>query len=124
MYHSDILKELRKSKNLTQYELANMLQISQAAIACYENGTREPHIQSLIAYANLFECSVDYLIGREDDFGNITIKNAAPALSDEERRLLEMYRSLPRYLQESAYAELKGMSIAVSTTNKQKNKNT
>ena len=117
------LKELRKSKNLTQYELANMLQISQAAIACYENGKREPHIQSLIAYADLFECSVDYLIGREDDFGNITIKNAAPALSDEERRLLALYRSLPRYLQESAYVELKGMSIAVSTTNKRNNKN-
>jgi transcriptional regulator with XRE-family HTH domain len=118
------LKELREEKNLSQNEVAQAIQTSQTNIGRWEKGLNEPSANYIIKLANYFECSTDYLLDREDDFGNITIKNAAPALSDEERRLVELYRSLPRYLQESAYAELKGMSIAVSTTNKRNNKNT
>ena len=118
------IKELRLERQLTQKQLAEKLGLSQQVVGYYENEINQPAPDMLIRIANFFNCSIDYLLNREDDFGNITIKNAAPALSDEERRLLEMYRSLPRYLQESAYAELKGMSIAVSTTNKRNNKNT
>ena len=93
---STILKELRKSKNLTQYELSIKLKIGQATIAGYENGTREPHINSLILYANFFECSIDYLVGREDDFGNITVKAEKPAeLTPSELTLLDDFRTLP-----------------------------
>ena len=61
----NILKDLRKNQNLTQFQLSQALKIGQATIAGYENGSREPHINSLIAYANFFECSVDYLLGRK-----------------------------------------------------------
>jgi hypothetical protein len=62
------------------------------------------------------------LLGREDDFGNITIQNenTAPALTEQERRMLELYRKLPPYLQENAYAELKGMLIALEVAKKEK----
>ena len=122
MKTSEILKDLRKSKKMTQADLAKALKIGQATVAGYENEEYIPHISSLIAYANFFECSIDYLVGREDDFGNITIKaeNAAPALTEQERRMLELYRKLPPYLQENAYAELKGMAIAVESAKKEK----
>lgn len=98
------LKELRTAHNLTQYQLAKALQIGQATIACYENGTREPHINNLMAYADFFECSIDYLLGREDDFGNIVIKQEKSVeLTPDEFKLLENYRSLPR--QEKAQAD-------------------
>lgn len=91
------LKDLRKSKNLTQYDLSRKLNIGQATIACYESGLREPHINILIAYANFFECSIDYLIGREDDFGNITIKNSpAETISAEDKTLLDYFHNLSR----------------------------
>ena len=89
-----ILKDLRKNRNLTQFQLSQALKIGQATIAGYENGSREPHINSLIAYANFFECSVDYLLGREDDFGNITIQTEKPALlPQDEQKLLDVYRT-------------------------------
>lgn len=50
-----ILKDLRKNRNLTQFQLSQALKIGQATIAGYENGSREPHINSLIAYANFKE---------------------------------------------------------------------
>ncbi len=98
MQIKNILKELRKSRGLTQIELATHLGIGQATIAGYENGSREPHIQSLILYANFFECTIDYLVGREDDFGNIIIneKSPAPALTQAEQDLLDDFRSVPR----------------------------
>ena len=122
MKTSEILKDLRKSKKMTQADLAKALKIGQATVAGYENEEYIPHISSLIAYANFFECSIDYLVGREDDFGNITIQNenTAPALTEQERRMLELYRKLPPYLQENAYAELKGMALAVEVAKKEK----
>ena len=115
---SENLKELRKSKNLTQFQLSCALNIGQATIACYENGIREPHISNLIAYANFFECSIDYLIGREDDFGNVTIKKEkSPDLTSEEEQLLEDYRSLPR--PEQAQASEYVSFLAIRRGNKQ-----
>ena len=101
-----ILKFLRKERNLTQEDLSKILKIGQATIACYENGTREPHILSLIAYANFFECSIDYLVGRSDDFGNVTIINGAESLPASEQTLLVTFRSLPPDLQRRASAYL------------------
>ena len=92
---SEILKDLRKEKGLTQKELSEKLKIGQATVACYENGDREPHIYSLIAYANFFECSVDYLLGRADDFGNVTV-NKKDELSSDEKEFLQTYRTLSK----------------------------
>ena len=105
-----ILKDLRKNRNLTQFQLSQALNIGQATIAAYENGSREPHINSLIAYANFFECSVDYLLGREDDFGNITIQTEKPALlPQDEQKLLDVYRKLDTVnkMRVSSYADIR-----------------
>lgn len=60
------LKELRKSKNLSQIRLAMELNLNQNTISRYENGEREPGIAELISIADYFDVSVDYLIGRTD----------------------------------------------------------
>lgn len=96
MYLSEILKKLRMQSNLTQKQLGDRLGIGQTTIACYENGTREPHVESLIAYADLFDCSVDYLVGRSDDFGNPLGKNGAPVMTQEEIALVKRYRELDK----------------------------
>ena len=92
----EILKSLRLESGFTQKQLGERLGIGQTTIACYENGTREPHIESLIAYADLFDCTVDYLVGRTDDFGTPLAKNAAPIMTQEELSLLKQYRELDK----------------------------
>lgn len=96
---AQILKNLRTDSGLTQKELSEILGIGQATIACYENGLREPHIANLIAYADYFECSVDFLIGRADDFGNLILdknkqRQQTERISNDEQVLLEKYRNL------------------------------
>lgn len=60
------LKELREEKGIGQVELAQNLKVSKGIISLWENGLREPSMQSLIAIADFFDCSIDFLVGRTD----------------------------------------------------------
>ncbi|MGN0165156.1 MAG: helix-turn-helix domain-containing protein, partial [Lachnospiraceae bacterium] len=61
------LKLLRTQKGISQQKLANEIGISQQSINKYENQNIEPDINTLIALADYFETTVDYLIGRTDN---------------------------------------------------------
>ena len=61
---SDVLKILRDGKGITQTQLAHDLNIKRATISNYENGNREPDIQTLIKIADYFDVSMDTLIDR------------------------------------------------------------
>lgn len=61
------LREIRKSKGISQLKLALDLNTNQNTISRYETGEREPGIVELIKIADYFNVSVDYLIGRTDN---------------------------------------------------------
>lgn len=60
------LKELRKERKVSQLKLAMDLNISQNSVSRYENGEREAGYDTLVAIADYFNVSVDYLLGRTD----------------------------------------------------------
>ncbi len=61
------LKELRKSKHLSQVRLAMELNMNQNSISRYESWEREAGYETLIAMADYFQVSLDYLLGRTDN---------------------------------------------------------
>ncbi len=61
------LKELRKKRNITQLKLAMDLGLNQNAISRYETGEREADYKTLIALANYFDVTIDYLLERTDE---------------------------------------------------------
>lgn len=61
------LKDLRKSRCLSQRDVARMLNVTQQAIASWENGRTEPSNMALVEIADYFNVSVDYLLGRTDN---------------------------------------------------------
>ncbi len=61
------LKELRKSKKISQIKLGLELNMSQNTISRYETGEREPSIADLIRIADYFGVSVDYLLERTNN---------------------------------------------------------
>lgn len=73
------LKELREERNLTQSDVAVAVGTSQRNISRWENESNEPTASFLIMLANYFQCSIDFLLERSDDFGNITIHTEKPA---------------------------------------------
>lgn len=61
------LKQLRKSRNVTQKQLAIDIGASERGIQQYELGERKPNYDMLIALADYFNVSLDYLVGRSDN---------------------------------------------------------
>ena len=64
MDFSTNLKNLRIQFGYTQAQLAQMLDIKQQSYSRYEKGTGEPNIATLCKLADIFDVSVDTLIGR------------------------------------------------------------
>ena len=58
------LLELRQEHNLTQKQLAKILNISQRSYSHYETGSRQIPIELLIALADYYDVSIDYIVGR------------------------------------------------------------
>jgi len=58
------LSELRNSRDLTQQQVADMIGISRARLNNYEQGTREPDIDTIRLLADFFGVSTDDLLGR------------------------------------------------------------
>ena len=84
------LKQLRIEKKLTQSDVATYLNVTRQGYANYENEITNPTPAILIRLADYFECSIDYLIGRESDVGSIVINQG---LSETESELLRIYRN-------------------------------
>ena len=57
-------KELREKNQLTQAELSKHLKISPSTVGMYEQGRREPDIDTLKKLSDFFEVSIDYLLGK------------------------------------------------------------
>ncbi len=60
------IKDLRAEKSVSQNELAKALGLTQQAISAYENGLREPDLETLQKIADFFDVSIDYLLGKSD----------------------------------------------------------
>ncbi len=61
------LKDLRIERKLTQSQLAEALCVKQRAISHWENGDRQPDLDTLEVIAKYFNVSYDYLLGLNDE---------------------------------------------------------
>jgi transcriptional regulator with XRE-family HTH domain len=70
------LSELRKKRKWSLQDTADQLGMAKSTYAGYESGYREPSLQSLMQMADLFETTVDFIIGRtEEDQDTIEIRD-------------------------------------------------
>lgn len=59
------LRDLRKKYNLSQSDLAKILNLSQNAISRYEKGEADPDLETLKKISQFFKVSIDYLLDNE-----------------------------------------------------------
>ncbi len=93
------IKQLREEKNLSQRALANLIGASNKAVNFWEAGSVEPSAKFICALANVFECTTDYLLGREDDLGNV---NVMRELTEDEKLWLNRFSKLTKKQSEEA----------------------
>lgn len=70
------LRELRQNKNLSQWQVAELVGISKAMISSYELNVREPSLTTLKKLASLYKVSADYLDLERGDY--IDVKGLTP----------------------------------------------
>ena len=61
------LQELRRERHMTQREMAEFLQIQLRSYQSYEGDDRRPDYEKLVARADYFGVSTDYLLGRSEE---------------------------------------------------------
>jgi transcriptional regulator with XRE-family HTH domain len=81
MFSGERLKQLRLEKSLTQIGLAKIFNTSHATINRYEKGVNEPDSETINKFADYFNVTADFLLGRTDDRNNI--EKVSEALQDD-----------------------------------------
>ena len=107
-------KELRKEKKLTQTELAKQLNIDQTTVSKWELDKALPDTVMLIKLAEFFDVSTDYLLSRSTYYYPDSVNQEQPTVapigdtapSSEERKLLDVYRSLSPEMRETLWSLL------------------
>lgn len=107
-----MIKELRTERGLTQKQLAEKIGVKNYTVANWEQGRTVPAIEDLFALSDFFECSIDFLTGRTDETGNVIISKS---FSDDEIKMLGIYRKLSVERKGIALAVLKDMAKAESS---------
>lgn len=75
------IKILREELNMTQQELADKLDGAKSTVAMYEKGDRKPSMEVLLKLSEIFDCSIDYILGKSDIRNPEKLKNIPHANS-------------------------------------------
>ena len=95
---SEILKELRAQKKVTQDDMAKLLNIKRQTYSSYERGKSFPDVLALIKIADFFDVSTDYLLGykktdtEEQNFSEeiqVLMKTYSDLTDEELKKVLE-----------------------------------
>ncbi len=94
---------LRRQANLSQSELAEHLRISPSAVGMYEQGRREPSVDTLVSMARIFRVSLDYLLtGQASQGEERAIRELLQSRIDQADARLERREKRPYSRQELA----------------------
>ena len=121
------LQVLRQQKGVSQAEIANYIELSVGAYQNYENGRREANYETLCKFANFFNVSTDYLLGRT------TVKQTATEQPDpfevlgfkktvDDDEFVRLYNTLPDFAKQIFVDTM--LKLAQATTNNLQKKST
>ncbi|MDO5540937.1 MAG: helix-turn-helix transcriptional regulator [Eubacteriales bacterium] len=110
------IKELRIEKHITQVRLSIDLEVSQEAISAYEVGKHYPSAKSLIKLREIFNVSIDYILGLSDQRCPVV---RADDLKPEEADIVQAYRRLDDAGRERLLSYMQGYLDARQENKKQ-----
>lgn len=91
----EVFKDLKAEKNVSLSKIAKETGIPITTLSNYVNRGSIPRCDQLNLLANFFNCSVDYLIGNEDNY-TIPTTQGIQSLSQEEKDLIKYYRAIEK----------------------------
>lgn len=116
------LKELRIEKGLSQLKVSSSIGRNNKSYSCYELEQRQMDYETLIAVADFFDVSIDYLLGRTENkrfLASIDENEKGFVCSADEKELVLLYRQLSNEQKQFARGFLAGgISLPISSPNK------
>lgn len=100
------LKFLRQQHKISRDELALKLGVSYSTLAAFEQGIREPSIKTLIQLSNMFECSIDYLVGNDHQFKDIISTKEVKKENSIEGTIEDFIKDLKNQIREEVKKEV------------------
>lgn len=118
---SESLKKVRKEHKLTQQDIADVLGIDRSTYTFYETGKTSPSVQTLYKLSNIYNVSMGYLAGFEENRPELKVKHISPSLnapsidpiallSKDEQIMLMCYRLLQSDKQKEVMKYIKSLS--------------
>ena len=105
------IKELRLERGLSQLQLAKILKYTQSNICEWEKGTVEPKADALLSIADYFSVSIDYLLGRTDEMGELLVIDHSSDFTSKEKKLIANLRKLPKQSQDYVFGIVETLAI-------------
>ena len=106
------ITKLRKDQNLTQEQLAEILNVSRQSVSKWEQNITYPDTDKLIRMGKLFNCSLDFLLKDEIERMDINVVSA-----NEEGKYNKIYALILTYL---SFPPLFGWLVGIFSLNFQK----
>ena len=89
------MRKIRKQKGYTQQKLAKKLNYGSTAIANYESGRNEPSLDDLLRLCDIFDVTVDEMLGAKPRNIDEYFQSSFKKLSDKKQKIvLELMESL------------------------------
>lgn len=113
------IKELRNEHNITMKKLGEIVGVSESAISQYENGKRQPDIETLKVFADFFNVSIDYLLGKSDLRNPLDIPEHIEGIANLILRMRsdDEFSDIINKINELSPEQLKAISTILSSMN-------
>lgn len=103
---SDRISARRKELGLTQQQLADMVKKSSVSVFKWESGQTSPKGDTLFALSRALKCTPTWLLYGDDDQTPLAPEELPTELDERQRRLLDLFDSLPESQKEAHLNEL------------------
>lgn len=120
---SESLKKVRKEHKLTQQDIADVLGVDRSTYTFYETGKTSPSIATLYKLANIYNVSIGYLAGYEENRPELKTRLVSPSLgaadidpiaylSKDEQIMLMCYRILQNDKKQEILKHIKNLTAS------------
>lgn len=107
------IRELREELHMTQIRLSIELEVAQETVSAYENEKHYPSFAQLVRLSNLFNASIDYIMGLSDVKKPLNLPyDVTHAQNYEEMQLLSLCRELSSPQVKQVFAYIQGLQDA------------
>ena len=120
---SESLKKVRKEHKLTQQDIADVLGVDRSTYTFYETGKTSPSIATLQKLSNIYNVTIGYLAGYEENRPELKSKHVSPSISapdvdpialltKDEQIMLMCYRVLQNDKKQEILKYIKNLTVS------------